>query len=221
MTFSPAQLLRGLAVALLLGAWAIAAHYGSSGAGSADFNAALGALPIVAVIALLLWRVRNPLLIAAGGLGTLALLAWLWPQLRDNVALLYYLQHLGSHLALAALFGRTLFGPGEALITRIARSVFGDISERKQRYTRQVTIAWTLFFLANALLSTVLFLFAPAAIWSIHANLLTAPLIGLMFLGEHLVRLRKLPPEERPSFITAIRAYRNGTQQRKKHGEGQ
>jgi uncharacterized membrane protein len=212
MTLSPAQLLRGLAVALLLGVWAIAAHYGSSGAGSADFNAALGVLPIVAVIALLLWRVRHPLLITAGSLGGLALLAWLWPQLRENVALLYYLQHLGTHLALGTLFGRTLFGPGEALITRVARSVFGNISERKQRYTRQVTIAWTLFFFANALLSTVLFLFAPPAIWSIHANLLTAPLIGLMFLGEHLVRLRKLPPEERPSFITAIRAYRHSTQ---------
>lgn len=212
MTLPPAQLLRGLALVLLFGAWAGAAHYASAGHGSADFNAALGVLPIVFVLGMPLWRLHNPLIITAGGLSGMLLLAWLWPQLRNNIPLLYYLQHLGTHLALGTLFGRTLFGPGEALITRIARGVFGDISERKQRYTRQVTIAWTIFFFANALLSTTLFLFAPPAIWSIHANLLTAPLIGLMFLGEHLVRLRKLPPEERPSFMTAIRAYRAGTQ---------
>ena len=47
---------------------------------------------------------------------------WLWPQLRQNVPLLYYLQHVGSQLALAVFFGRTLLGPGEALITRIART---------------------------------------------------------------------------------------------------
>ncbi|WP_306605237.1 hypothetical protein [Azonexus sp.] len=213
MSLPLAQLLRGLAVALLFGAWAVAAHYASSGNGSADVNAALGVLPIAAALTMLLWRIRNPFASAAGGLCALLLLAWLWPQLRSNVPLLYYLQHLGTHLALGTLFGRSLLGPGEALITRIARTVFGDISVRKQRYTRQVTVAWTIFFFANALLSTALFLFAPPAIWSVHANLLTAPLIGLMFLGEHLVRLRKLPPEERPSFITAIRAYRASTQQ--------
>lgn len=207
----PVQLLRALAMVLLFVTWALAAHYGSAGGGQPDINAALGALPLAFVAGLLLWRIANRWLRATGVVAVAALLAWLWPQLRENVPLLYYLQHLGTHLALGTLFGRTLLGPGEALITRIARNIFkGKISERKVRYTRQVTIAWTAFFFANALLSTALFLFAPAAVWSVHANLLTGPLVGLMFLAEYLVRQRVLPPEERPSFITAIRAYRAG-----------
>lgn len=212
MPTGPVPLLRGLAVLLLFAAWAVAAHFGSAGGGHPDINAALGVLPLIFVAGLLLWRLQSLWLRLGGLLVGLLLLAWLWPRLRENVALLYYLQHLGTHVALGVLFGRTLFGPGEALITRIARTVFRDgLSARKVRYTRQVTIAWTVFFFANAMLSTLLFLFAPAEIWSIHANLLTGPLIGLMFLGEHLVRLRVLPPEERPSFMTAIRAYRAGT----------
>lgn len=212
MPTGPVPLLRGLAVLLLFAAWAVAAHFGSAGGGHPDINAALGVLPLIFVVSLLLWRWQSLWLRLGGPFAGLLLLAWLWPRLRENVALLYYLQHLGTHVALGVVFGRTLFGPGEALITRIARTVFRDgLSPRKIRYTRQVTVAWTVFFFANATLSTLLFLFAPAEVWSIHANLLTGPLIGLMFLGEHLVRLRVLPPEERPSFMTAIRAYQAGT----------
>lgn len=212
MPTGPVPLLRGLAVLLLFAAWAVAAHFGSAGGGHPDINAALGVLPLIFVVSLLLWRWHSLWLRLGGLFAGLLLLAWLWPRLRENVALLYYLQHLGTHVALGVVFGRTLFGPGEALITRIARTVFRNgLSPRKIRYTRQVTVAWTVFFFANAILSTLLFLFAPAEVWSIHANLLTGPLIGLMFLGEHLVRLRVLPPEERPSFMTAIRAYQAGT----------
>ena len=57
-------------------------------------------------------------------------------------------------------------------------------------------------------MSTLLFVWAPLRIWSLHANVLTGPLIGLMFLGEHLVRLRMLPPQERPGLAAVVRAYR-------------
>lgn len=209
----PAQLLKGAAVAGLLAAWAVAAHYGSAGGGNPDLNALLGIIPLVATGALLLWRVGHPLLSALGSLAALALLAWLWPRLRENIPLLYYLQHLGVHLALGTLFGRTLLGPGEALITRFARILYPQgISPRKARYTRQVTVAWTCFFFGNALVSTLLFWLAPPALWSLHANLLTGPLIALMFLAEHFWRMGVLPPEERPSIAMAIRAYREGMQ---------
>ncbi|MCK6389871.1 MAG: hypothetical protein L6Q40_02445 [Azonexus sp.] len=213
MSLTPAQLLRGLAVIGLLVAWAVAAHIGSTGEGSPNLTTTLGVGPFVLIIAWLLWRVRQPLLIAAGvGLTSVALF-WAWPHLRANVPLLYYLQHVGSQLALAVFFGRTLFGPGEALITRIARAAAqGEISPLKARYTRQVTLVWALFFLANGLVSTVLFLFASPAIWSLHANVLSGPLMGVMFVAEHLWRIRVLPPAERPSMATAIRAYRQGMQ---------
>ena len=42
---------RGLAVLLLCAAWAVAAHYASAGHGPADFNTALGCLPLVFIAA--------------------------------------------------------------------------------------------------------------------------------------------------------------------------
>lgn len=202
--------LRNLAVAAVAVAWALAAYFGSAGAGNRDLVAAVAVAPFLVALAIALWRVRSRLMVIGACLTAFALLAWGWPQLRQNVAGLFYLEHLGSHLALGALFGRTLFGPGEALVTRLARHIFeGQLSARNARYTRQVTVAWTLFFFGNALVSTALFWLAPLSVWSVHATLLTGPLIALMFAAEHLCRLRVLPPEERPSIATAIRAYRH------------
>lgn len=206
---SPAAILRGIAVGVLVVAWAILAHYGSAGDGPADFSAALATAPMLAFVVILLWRVGQPLLIALGGLLILALLALSWPTLRQNVALLFYVQHLGTNLALGTLFGRSLFGGGDALVTTFAKLAHdGVISPAKARYTRQVTVAWTLFFFASAGVSTVLFLFGQTVVWSVFVNLLSTPLVVLMFAGEHLVRNRVLPPEDRSSIADTIRGYR-------------
>lgn len=207
--------LRDLGVLLLMAAWVVAAHVGSAGWGNADFNAAVAVLPIAAALLMTLWRLPQWAARAAGVLALLALLAWLWPQLRHNVPLLYYLQHLGIHVALGVLFGKSLLGPGDALITRMARRIFShELSARKVRYTRGVTLAWTVFFFVNALVSTLLFIWAPPAIWSIHANLLTGPLVGLMFLVEHIWRMCVLPPHERPGIAAIVQAYRRESAQR-------
>jgi uncharacterized membrane protein len=212
MTLPSPQLLRSLALVALMATWAIAAYFGSSGQGSPDFNTAIGAAPIVASLAMLLWRARHPLWVAGSGLLLVGLLAWLWPALRQNVDMLYFIEHLGINLAFATLFGKTLVGPGEALITRLARLVHnGVLSERQRLYTRQVTLAWTGFFLGNAMLSVLLHALAPHAVWSFYASLLTAPLVGLMFVAEHLWRLRVLPPEERPRIADVFRVWRQRT----------
>ena len=210
MTVSATQVLRSLALVALMAAWAVAAYFGSTGQGRPDLNTAVGAAPFVVVLAMLLWRVRHPLGIAAGGLLVAGMLAWLWPSLRQNVALLYFIEHLGTNLAFAALFGKTLIGPGDPLITHFARIVNnGVLSGRQLRYTRQATLAWTGFFLANATLSSLLYALAPHAVWSFYASLLTAPLVGLMFVAEHLWRMHALPPDERPSIADVARAWRH------------
>jgi uncharacterized membrane protein len=213
MTASP--LLRNLAALLLMVAWVVAAHVGSMGWGNADFNAAVAVSPIVVAVLLVLWRLPSRLWRAASLLVLAGVLAWLWVRLRHNVPLLYYLQHLGIHGALGVLFGRSLLGPGDALITRMARRIFPPpLSERNVRYTRGATLAWTLFFFGNALVSTGLYLWAPLDVWSVHANLLTGPLMGLMFLGEHLCRIRLLPPHERPGLAAVVQAYKRESAQR-------
>ncbi len=209
MSVTPAQLLRGLAVVVFLVGWALLAHFGSAGEGSADLSVLLGVSPIIAAVGLLLWRTRHPVLAGGGNLLLLGGLIWLWPTLRQNVPLVFFIQHLGTNLALAMLFGRSLLGGGEALITQLARAVYhGEISERKRRYTRQATLAWTLFFLCNALVSALLWFFAPAYMWSVFANLLSMPLLAAMFVAEHIWRSFALPPEERPSIAQVARAYR-------------
>lgn len=216
MKTTPAGLLRGLAMLVLVVAWALLAHYGSAGDGNADFGAALATAPVVAIVVMLLWRVGHPLWIAVGGLGVLGLLAWSWPSLRQNVALLFYVQHLGTNLALGLLFGRTLLDGQEALVTRFARLAHqGVVSEAKRRYTRQVTLAWTIFFVASAAISTLLYGLAPASAWSVFANLLSTPLLVLMFVGEHLVRNRVLPPEDHAGIADSIRGYRAAMQERR------
>lgn len=212
MTQSPTQVLRSLALVTFMAAWAVAAYFGSTGQGSPGFNTAVGAAPFVTILAMLLWRVRHPLGVAAGGVLVAGTLVWLWPSLRQNVALLYFTEHLGTNLAFATVFGKTLLGPGEPLITHFARIVNrGVLTERQLRYTRRATLAWALFFLANATLSSLLYALAPPAVWSFYASLLTAPLIGLMFVAEHLWRLRALPPEERPSIADVARVWRQRT----------
>lgn len=200
--------LRTTAAAVLALAWALAAHLGSTGRGNPDLNAAIALAPLLAA-ALLAGRGRAPALTVAGTLVALGGLALLWPALREQVAALYLLQHVGINLALAALFGRSLRGPGEALVTRLARLLYPQgISPRKARYTRRVTVAWTLFFVANATLSALLYALAPGAVWSAYANLLNLPLVGAMFVGEHLWRRRVLPPEERPGLAEVVGAWR-------------
>jgi uncharacterized membrane protein len=167
MTLNPAKVLRSLALVALMAAWAITAYLGSTGQISPDANTAVGAAPLVFILAMLLWRLRHPLGVAAGGLlvaGTLA---------------------------------------------RIVND--GGLSARQLRYTRQATQAWALFFLANATLSSLLYVLAPHAVWSFYASLLTAPLVGLMFVAEHLWRMRALPREERPSLAEVARVWRQRT----------
>lgn len=207
-------LLRGTAIGGLAVAWAIFAHRNSVG-GASEFSTALAATPIVIVVAVLLRRLGHPLCIASGGLAALALLAWAWPQLRENGALLHYVEHVGTNLAFAVVFGRTLSAGHEPLITQLARFAHPEgLSPAKLRYTRQVTLAWTGFFIATAVVSSGLFLLAPATVWSVFANFLTLPLILLMFAVEHLCRYLVLPPVERGGIADTIRAFRAGQQRR-------
>jgi len=199
MNLAPVNWLRAGALLALVVAWAVIAHVNSAGNTNPDLAAALAVTPVVAL----------------GGLAMLGVLAWSWPTLRQNIAFLYYVQHLGTNLAFAALFGRTLFGEGEALVTQFALMAHsGVISDAQARYSRQVTIAWTLFFLITALISTVLFSLDLMAAWSIFANLLTLPLVGLMFVAEHLCRYRILPPADRSTVADTIRGYRAAMRQR-------
>ncbi len=105
------------------------------------------------------------------------------------------------------MFGHTLGARHRPLISRLAESIRGPLPPAVARYTRQVTLAWTLFFAVMAMLSTLLFLFSPIEVWSLFANLLAWPLVIAMFVIEYLVRRRVLPDERQHGILDGMRAY--------------
>ncbi|MEZ5706657.1 MAG: hypothetical protein R3E56_16175 [Burkholderiaceae bacterium] len=89
----------------------------------------------------------------------------------------------------------------------------GALSDKQVRYTRRVTLAWSLFFAAMVVVSVGLFLWAPLPVWSAFATLLGGPLIGAMFVVEVLVRrwvMRGEPSGSLRDTVKAWRAHRSG-----------
>jgi uncharacterized membrane protein len=151
------------------------------------------------------WRAALALLL---GLAAVAGLVWAWPQLHNPVAWLYFVQHVSINAVLGLIFGRTLLRQRQPLCSTFASLVHETLTPALLRYTRQVTVAWTLFFAATATLSIVLFFLAPIEVWSVFANLLTLPLVLAMFVVENAVRKRVLPPQDRGGLRETVRAVR-------------
>lgn len=207
MKHFPTGVLRSVAIAGLIIAWIVVAHFGSAGDLSPALAAAVGLVPFVMAAAVLIERVHGLGMKVVAGLCAIAALVAVWPLLIAHVAALYFVQHIGAQLLFGSLFGRTLLPGDTPLISQIARQVRGqELSEIHARYTRHLTLAWTLFFVINLLMSVALFYLAPIEIWSYYANVLNLPLIGLMFAGDYLCRFRVLSPEERPTLAQVVRA---------------
>lgn len=188
-------------------AYAGLSHYSNSVAKTHDVGVGLALGPVLLVGLALLWRWTHwPVVLLAAAAAAL-LLRHYWPLLERNFPVVYLLQEGGFYSLMAASFGLSLRGQEVALCTRLADKVHGPLGAREVRYTRQVTAAWTIFFLAITLLTLALFAFAPLHIWSVFANFFVVPLMVLMFAVEYAVRLRVLPQAERSGLLAAVRVY--------------
>lgn len=192
----------------LVVAYAVLAHYTSLLPNNAHWAVLLAVAP-PAVIGFGMLRS------AVGGLipwfyaaAAAMVAAAVWPTLQENVAAVYFAQHVGINSALGLFFGQSLLRGREPLCTHFASLAHERVSPRLARYTRQVTVAWTAFFAVVVATSVALFCFAPMAVWSAFANLLTWPLVGAMFVVEGLFRRFRLPPEERLGILASVAAYR-------------
>ncbi len=210
------RLLRGLGIAALLIAYALLAHYSNDPARDPALGATISITPLLLIALVFAWRSTHRLILLAVVALAVGLMLAAWPLLKSHFGLIYWLQNVGLYLILFATFGRTLLAGRQPLCTRFAETLYGPVSPLHARYTRLVTISWTLFFAVMAQISTLLFFFAPLADWSIFANFLTLPLVGLMFLVEYLIRRRVMPDSGHMRFFDAIRAYREDTQNRAK-----
>lgn len=91
--------------------------------------------------------------------------------------------------ALLGAFGASLVS-GPSMVERLARLREPDLPPAAVRYTRRVTQAWCLFFLANGAVALGTALYAPASVWSLYTGVVSYGLMGLMFGGEYLLRMR-------------------------------
>jgi uncharacterized membrane protein len=110
-----------------------------------------------------------------------------------NPAIIFGMPHLVTNVFLMWFFARTLTNNRETLITRMARSVHGSLTPDVEIYTRHVTIAWSLFFALQIASSIMLYFFASMETWSTFINVLSTPLIVLMFLCEYIFRVLRFP----------------------------
>lgn len=216
----PNRLVLGLAGILIAG-YALLSHYVSILPGGGSWALAIALAPALALgldLARRLWGA-----LAVGPLSLLAAAAaWLaWPHLATHVSWVYFLQHVGINVALGLLFGTSLLPGRQPLCTFFATFVQPRMSSAVVAYTRQVTLAWTGFFVCVVSLSVLLFCLAPVEIWSAFANILTLPLVGLMFLAEYLVRRAVLPPEDQLGITSAFRGYQAARKARLGPGQAQ
>lgn len=203
------RMVRWLGLAVLLIGYPLLAHYTNESGHSGNLGALVAIAPVLMIALVLAWRsARRFILLGALLLSCGAL--WLgWPALERHFGLVYWLQNMALYVILFITFARTLVAGKQPLCTRLAEAMQAPLTPQYEIYTRQVTLAWSLFFAAMALASTLLFFLTPLATWSVFANFLTLPLVALMFIAEYGVRRYVLPEMQHMHILDAVRAYRN------------
>jgi uncharacterized membrane protein len=202
--------LRDAAIVGVLVAYPIAAYFVAAAPPTAHLGVvAFAVAPLIAAVGLVgwqtRWRIATLVLCAAAAVVVLTRSE----VIGRNLGLVYFIQAMCTNAALGLFFGRTLTGGREPLCSRFARMVRGPLEPRVARYTRQVTLAWTVFFAAMMIVSIALYLLAPIAVWSAFANLLMLPLVALMFIAEYAIRIRLFRDLPHKPILESLRTYWN------------
>ncbi|MDI6933614.1 hypothetical protein QMN21_18810 [Serratia sp. Se-PFBMAAmG] len=169
----------GLLLAGLL--YPFAVHFGMAHFAPWQFGLLLGVLWLGRALS----APRRPggLWMAMAALAFCALLG-----LSDSAQLLRWYPVLIS-LFMLALFGASLLH-GMPMAERLARLREPELPPKAVHYTRQVTQAWSLFFLVNGLIAASLTLWAPLSWWTLYNGVIAYAAMGLLFAIEWLIRQR-------------------------------
>jgi len=172
----------------------------------------LGALialgPALAALLWIAWRTRRRSWLTLAGAACLMVALLVLRQGLPSLTVLYPLPSIFAFLLMLVVFGRTLAPGREPLVTGLARRVHGTLPPEIEAYTRRVNWAWCVFFAAMALASALLFEFASLESWSLFVNVLTLPLIALMFVAEYAYRIARFRDFAHVPLLTAVRAFR-------------
>ena len=194
-------------VAVVSVAYVLGTHWLMTSAPDSPWNVVGVLSPMLVLVAAGAWRSGQRWLAGAAAALLGALCAQALLGVRVSAQALYVAQHVGINLFLAVLFGSTLRTGHKPFITALAERVHRAFTPDMAAYTRKATLAWTLYFIGMAAVSVALYALAPFDAWALFANLLTPLAVGLMFVGEYLLRYRLHPEFERTSLADAMRAY--------------
>jgi uncharacterized membrane protein len=206
--------------ALWLGiSYPVAAHLAILSGRPAFIAASVGLLVIIVLLGPL--RRRSP-----WALGALVAAAFALYRLSTSEAanLPLFVPPVAINVFLAWVFGHTLRRGEMSQIERIVRALHppGDVlSPEILAYARNLTRAWTGFFIMLAVVNLVLALCAtpkglllaigisppvavPLDFWSLFANLLNYLLVGGMFVLEYAIRRRKFPKQSYRNIVDFI-----------------
>ncbi|EOR09625.1 septation protein IspZ [Acinetobacter genomosp. 15BJ] len=106
--------------------------------------------------------------------------------LKDHAWLKLY--PVGMSLGALIIFALTLYRP-PSMIERFARLVEPDLPASGVMWTRKVTVVWCFFFAINAMIALAT-VFAPMKYWIIYNGFVSYLLMGILFLGEYILRKR-------------------------------
>lgn len=204
-----ARVIARIGAVLLAGAaYVLASHWLMTQTEASAWNVVGVLSPMLLIVGMGAWRSGHRGVAAAVVLALAALCVQALLDIRVTSHALYLLQHAGINFFLALFFGSTLRPGRTALITAVAERVHGgQLSPGHLAYTRQVTAAWTVFFLVIVTVSLVLFVGTSFETWAVFANLVTPVATGAMFAGEFWLRYRLHPEFERSTVADAINAY--------------
>lgn len=118
-----------------------------------------------------------------GALALLALCAL--SAVVDSRRLLLSMPAIVSFLLLAIFANSLRRAP---IIERFARLQVAVLSPAELRYCRSVTLIWAAFFLINGVIALALAALDAIQAWVLYTGLLSYLLIGILFMGELVVR---------------------------------
>jgi len=106
--------------------------------------------------------------------------------LKDHAWLKLY--PVGMSLGALLIFALTLYKP-PSMIERFARLMEPDLPASGVQWTRKVTVVWCIFFSINALIALAT-CFTPMKFWVIYNGFISYVLMGILLLGEFILRKR-------------------------------
>jgi uncharacterized membrane protein len=105
------------------------------------------------------------------------------------------------------MFAKTLTKGQVPLVTQLATKVEGPLPAAIEKYTRQVTIAWAVFFALNVIISIALYYLVSFAAWSLFSNVYSTPLLLGMFVLEFAYRKTRYRQYKTASFADGMKAF--------------